>query len=37
VIAIIGVLCLAFVLVPLLPGVTDLARGTPIYKLIWRD
>jgi hypothetical protein len=37
VIAIMGVLCLTFVLVPLLPGVTDLASGIPIYKLIWRD
>jgi hypothetical protein len=32
-----GLLSLAFVLVPLLPGVRDLPRRVPIYKLIWRD
>jgi hypothetical protein len=32
-----GLLSLAFVLVPLLPGVRDLPRRIPIYKLIWRD
>ena len=35
--AIMGVLSLAFVLVPVLPGVSDLPRRVPIYKLIWRD
>jgi len=32
-----GVLSLAFILVPFLPGVRDLPRRIPIYKLIWRD
>ena len=30
-------LSLAFVLVPFLPGVRDLPRRIPIYKLIWRE
>ncbi len=37
VMAVMGVLTLAFVLVPFLPGVRDLPRRIPIYKLIWRD
>jgi hypothetical protein len=37
VMAVMGVLSLAFVLIPLLPGVRDLPRRIPIYKLIWRD
>ena len=37
VMAVMGVLSLAFVLVPFLPGVRDLPRRIPIYKLIWRD
>ena len=32
-----GVLSLAFILIPFLPGVRDLPRRIPIYKLIWRD
>jgi hypothetical protein len=32
-----GVLSLAFVLVPFLPGVRSLPRHIPIYKLIWRE
>jgi hypothetical protein len=32
-----GLLSLAFILVPFLPGVRDLPRRIPIYKLIWRD
>jgi hypothetical protein len=32
-----GVLSLAFILVPFLPGVRDLPRRIPIYKLIWRE
>jgi hypothetical protein len=32
-----GVLSLAFILIPLLPGVRDVPRRIPIYKLIWRD
>jgi hypothetical protein len=37
VMAMMGVLSLAFVLVPLIPGVRDLPRRIPIYRLIWRD
>jgi hypothetical protein len=32
-----GVLSLAFVLVPFLPGIRSLPRKVPIYKLIWRE
>jgi hypothetical protein len=32
-----GVLSLAFILVPLIPGVRDIPRWIPVYKLIWRD
>ena len=32
-----GVLSLAFIMIPFLPGVRDLPRRIPIYKLIWRD
>ena len=37
VMAVMGVLSLAFVLVPLIPGISDLPRKIPIYKLIWRE
>jgi hypothetical protein len=37
VMSLMGVLSLAFILVPFLPGVRDLPRRIPIYKLIWRD
>jgi hypothetical protein len=37
VMAVMGVLSFAFVLIPLIPGVSDLPRRVPIYKLIWRD
>jgi hypothetical protein len=37
VMAVMGVLSLAFVLIPFLPGVRDLPRRLPIYKSIWRD
>jgi hypothetical protein len=37
VMAIMGVLSLAFVLIPLIPGINDIPRWIPIYKLIWRD
>ena len=37
VMAVMGVLSLAFILIPFLPGVSDLPRRIPIYKLIWRD
>src|SRR6202035_926972 len=37
VMALMGVLSLAFILIPFLPGVRDLPRRIPVYKLIWRD
>lgn len=37
VMAVMGVLSIAFVLVPFIPGVRDLPRAIPIYRLIWRD
>jgi hypothetical protein len=37
VMAVMGVLSLAFVLIPLLPVIRDIPRRIPIYKLIWRD
>ncbi len=37
VMSLMGVLSLAFILVPFLPGVRDLPRRIPIYKLIWKD
>jgi hypothetical protein len=37
VMAVMGVLSLAFVLVPFIPGVRDLPRKLPIYRLIWRE
>ncbi len=37
VMAVMGVLSLAFILVPLLPGIRDIPRWIPIYKLIWRE
>jgi hypothetical protein len=37
VVAIMAVLSLAFVLVPFIPGVRDIPRWIPFYKLIWRD
>jgi hypothetical protein len=37
VMAVMGVLSLAFVLIPFIPGLRDLPRRVPIYKLIWRD
>jgi hypothetical protein len=37
VMAVMGVLSLAFILIPFLPGIRDLPRRIPIYKLIWRD
>ncbi len=37
VMAVMGVLSLAFILVPLLPGISDLPRHVPIYKWIWRE
>jgi hypothetical protein len=37
VMTVMGVLSLAFILVPFIPGVRDIPRWIPIYKLIWRD
>jgi hypothetical protein len=37
VLAVMGVLSLALVLIPFIPGVRDLPRRIPIYKLVWRD
>ena len=37
VILVMGALSLGLVLVPFLPGVRDIPRRIPIYKLIWRD
>jgi len=37
VMAIMGVLSLALILVPFIPGVRDIPRWIPIYKLIWRE
>jgi hypothetical protein len=37
VLAIMGLLSLAFVLIPFIPGIRDLPRWIPIYKLIWRE
>ncbi len=37
VLLVMGALSLALVLIPFLPGVRDLPRWIPIYKLIWRD
>jgi hypothetical protein len=37
VMAIMGVLSLALVLIPFIPGVRDIPRWIPLYKLIWRE
>jgi len=37
VMAIMGVLSLALILVPFIPGIRDVPRWIPIYKLIWRE
>ncbi len=37
VMAVMGVLTLAFILVPFLPGIRDVPRRIPIYRLIWRE
>jgi hypothetical protein len=37
VLAIMGVLSVALILIPFIPGVRDIPRWIPIYKLIWRD
>ena len=35
--AVMGVLSLALVLIPFLPGIRDIPRWIPIYRIIWRD
>jgi hypothetical protein len=37
VMAVMGALTLAFILIPFLPGIRDIPRRVPIYKLIWRE
>jgi hypothetical protein len=37
VMAMMGVLSLAFILIPFIPGVRDFPRRVPVYKLIWRE
>jgi hypothetical protein len=37
VMAIMGVLSLGLILIPFIPGVRDIPRWVPIYRLIWRD
>lgn len=34
---IMGVLSLAFILIPFIPGVRDIPRTIPLYRLIWRE
>jgi hypothetical protein len=37
VMAVMGVLTLALILIPFLPGIRDIPRRVPVYKLIWRE
>ncbi len=37
VLLIMGLLSLAFICIPFIPGVRDLPRRIPVYKLIWRE
>jgi hypothetical protein len=37
VMSVMGALSLAFILVPFIPGISDLPRRIPVYKLIWRE
>jgi hypothetical protein len=37
VMAIMGVLSLGLILIPFIPGIRDIPRWVPIYKLIWRN
>jgi hypothetical protein len=37
VMAVMGALSLAFILIPLIPGINDLPRAVPLYKMIWRE
>jgi hypothetical protein len=34
---IMGVLSLALICIPLIPGIRSLPRRIPIYKLIWKE
>ena len=34
---IMGFLSVCFILIPFIPGVRDIPRAIPIYRLIWRD
>jgi hypothetical protein len=37
VMAVMGALTLALILIPFIPGIRDIPRRVPIYKLIWRE
>ncbi len=37
VMAVMGALSLALVLIPFIPGIRDIPRWIPLYRLIWRD
>lgn len=37
VMAVMAVLSLMFVLIPVIPGIRDIPRAIPLYKLIWRE
>jgi hypothetical protein len=37
VLAVMAALSLALILIPFLPGIRDLPRRIPIYKLTWRE
>jgi hypothetical protein len=37
VMAIMGVLSLALILIPFIPGIRDIPRWIPIHRLIWRE
>ncbi len=37
VMAVMGVMSLALILIPFIPGVRDIPRWIPLYKVIWRD
>jgi len=37
VMAVMGALTLALILIPFIPGIRDIPRRIPIYKLIWRE
>ena len=37
VMAVMGVLTLAFILIPFIPGLRDIPRWVPVYRMIWRE